>query len=107
MIDLKEEVERLRTIKDCEREIDWWCQSLSAPRSWHMAEALHGVCQPLSPCRQVVEGNRLADSAAVNSLSSPPPSSNLREEEEWTGTGSARWTSPIPTILGSPGASAQ
>ena len=83
MIDLKEEVERLRTIKDCEREIDWWCQSLSALRSWHMAEALHGACQPLPPCKQVVEGNRPADDAAVSSLSSPPPSSNLREEEEW------------------------
>ena len=59
--DLKEEVERLRTIKDCEREIDWWCQSLSAPRSWHTAEALHGACQPLPPCKQVVEGNRLVE----------------------------------------------
>ena len=61
VIDLKEEVERLRTIKDCEREIDWWCQSLSAPRSWHTAEALHGACQPLPPCKQVVEGNRLVE----------------------------------------------
>ena len=83
VIDLKEEVERLRTIKDCDREIDWWCQSLSAPKSWHMAEALHGACQPLLPCKQVVEGNRLADSAAVSSRSFPPPSGNLREEEEW------------------------
>ena len=83
VIDLKEEVERLRTIKDCEREIDWWCQYLSALRSWHTAEALHGACQPLPPCKQVVEGNRLADSAAVSSRSFPPPSGNLREEEEW------------------------
>ena len=77
-IDLKEDVERLRTIKDCEREIDWWCQSLSALRSWHTAEVLHGACQPLPPCKQVVEGNQPADGAAVSSLSSPPPSSNLR-----------------------------
>jgi len=83
VIDLKEEVERLRTIKDCEREIDRWCQSLSASRSWHTAEALHGACQPLPPCKQVVERNQPADGAAVSSLSSPPPSSNLREEEEW------------------------
>ena len=81
--DLKEEVERLRTIKDCERETDWWCHSLSAPRSWHTAKALHGACQPLLHCKQEVKGNQTADSAAVSSLSSPPPSSNLREEEEW------------------------
>ena len=78
VIDLKEEIERLRTIKDCEREIDWWCQSLSAPRSWHTAEALHGACQPLPPCKQVVEGNWPTDSVALSSLSSLPPSSNLR-----------------------------
>ena len=73
VIDLKEEVERLRTIKDCGREIDWWSQYLSAPRSWHTAEALHGACRPMMPCKQVVEGNRPADSAAVSSLSSSPP----------------------------------
>ena len=78
VIDLKEEVERLRTIKDCERETDWWCHSLSAPRSWHTAKALHGACQPLLHCKQVVKGNQTSDSAAVSSLSSPPPSSNLR-----------------------------
>ena len=33
VVDLKEEVERLRSIKECEREIDWWSQTLSAPRS--------------------------------------------------------------------------
>ena len=30
VVDLKEEVERLRTIKECERETDCWCQSLLA-----------------------------------------------------------------------------
>ena len=25
MVDLKEEVERLKSIWECEREIDWWC----------------------------------------------------------------------------------
>ena len=29
VVDLKEEVERLRSIKECERETDWWCQTLS------------------------------------------------------------------------------
>jgi len=33
VVDLKEEVERLRSIKECEREIDWWSQTLLAPRS--------------------------------------------------------------------------
>ena len=37
----------------------------------------------MMPCKQVVEGNRPADSAAVSSLSSPPPSRNLRGEEVW------------------------
>ena len=36
---LREEVERLRTIKDCEKEIDWWCQALSARRSRRATEA--------------------------------------------------------------------
>ena len=83
VVGLKEEVERLRSIRECEKEIDWWCQSLSALRSWHRAEVLHGACQPLPPCKQVVERNQPADGAAVSSLSSPPPSRNLREEEEW------------------------
>ena len=28
VVDLKEEVESLRSIRECEREIDGWCQSL-------------------------------------------------------------------------------
>jgi len=28
VVELKEEVERLRTIRECEREIDWWSDSL-------------------------------------------------------------------------------
>ena len=28
VVGLKEEVERLRSIRECEKEIDWWCQSL-------------------------------------------------------------------------------
>jgi len=30
VVDLKEEVERLRSIKECEGEIDWGCQTLWA-----------------------------------------------------------------------------
>ena len=28
VVELREEVERLRTIRECEREIDWWSDSL-------------------------------------------------------------------------------
>jgi len=51
VVDLKERVERLRTIKECESEIDWWCQSQSALRSRQPAEAPHGVFHPLLPCK--------------------------------------------------------
>ena len=80
-VDMKEEVKRLRSIRECEREIDWWCQILSAPRSWQSAEAPRGACHPLLPCKQVTEGNWQADSvpAAVSPLSSPPPSNNGEE----------------------------
>lgn len=37
--DLKEEVERLRRIRECEREIDCWSQSLPALRLRQPAEA--------------------------------------------------------------------
>jgi len=57
VVDLKEEVESLRIIRECEREIDGWCQSLSALRSRQPAEALHGARHPLPPCKQVTEGN--------------------------------------------------
>ena len=60
VIDLKKEVERLKSITECEREIDWWCQILSAPRSWQSAEAPRGACHPLLPCKQVTEGNQQA-----------------------------------------------
>ena len=46
VVDLKEEVERLRNIRECERKIDWWCQSLRALRSRQPAEALHGTHHP-------------------------------------------------------------
>jgi len=33
--ELKEEVERLRSIRECEREIDWWSRSLPSLRPRH------------------------------------------------------------------------
>ena len=44
------EQERLRSIKDCEIEIDGWCQALSALGSRHTAEAPQEACCPRSPC---------------------------------------------------------
>jgi len=52
--DLMQEGERLRSIKECEREIDSWYQTLPAPRSWQPDEA---VSHPLLSCKQVTEGN--------------------------------------------------
>ena len=43
VVDLEEEVERLRSIKECEKEMGWWCQTLSASRSWQPAETPHGA----------------------------------------------------------------
>jgi len=41
VVDLKEELERLRSIRKCERETDWWCQSLPALTSWAPRDAHH------------------------------------------------------------------
>ena len=72
---LREEVERLRAIKDCEKEIDWWCQALSAPRSQHATVAPYGACGLQSPCKQVTERNRQTDCAPdiVSPQSAPYP----------------------------------
>lgn len=83
--DPKEEGERLRRIRECEREIDWF---LPALRSRHPAEAPHGARHPLLPYKQVIGGNRQAGSvpATVKPLSSPPPNNNgdeLGGREQW------------------------
>ena len=33
--ELKEEVERLRTIRECEQELDWWSNALPCLRERH------------------------------------------------------------------------
>jgi len=57
-VDMKEEVKRVRSIRECEREIDWWCQTLLAMRSWQPLETPHIKSHPLPPCKQVTEGNQ-------------------------------------------------
>ena len=78
---LREEVERLRAIKDCEKEIDWWCQALSAPRSQHATVAPYGACGLQSPCKQVTERNRQTDCApdTVSPQSAPSPHNTYEE----------------------------
>jgi len=76
VVDLNDEVERLRSIKECERKIDWWCQILSAPRSWQPAKALHGECHPLPPCKQMTvepAGRQCSYCSEPPGLSSSPP----------------------------------
>ena len=46
-VDMKEEVKRLRSIRECEREIDWWCQALS-PQNLGSQLRLH--VERVTPC---------------------------------------------------------
>ena len=47
--ELKEEVERLRAIRECEQEIDWWSNSLPGLKERHWGETPQTVVDPL-PC---------------------------------------------------------
>ena len=57
---LKEDVERLRAIRECEREIDWWSNSLPGLKEGHRDETPQVVVDPL-PCRCRAEGGDLGD----------------------------------------------
>ena len=49
--ELKEEVERLRDIRECEREIDLWSNSLQGRKERHQGETPQIVVDSLpSPC---------------------------------------------------------
>ena len=48
--ELKEEVERLRSIRECEREIDWWTRTLPSLRQRQQREAPQEAEVPLPPC---------------------------------------------------------
>ena len=39
VVELREEVERLRSIRDCEREIDWWSSTLAPIKQQEQMEA--------------------------------------------------------------------
>ncbi|KGL90143.1 hypothetical protein N301_00086, partial [Charadrius vociferus] len=57
VVELREEVGRLRSIRDCESEIDWWSHTL---RQRQQEEALPEVDDPLPSCHQA-EGGDLRD----------------------------------------------
>ncbi|KFW72624.1 hypothetical protein AS28_04863, partial [Pygoscelis adeliae] len=55
--ELKEEVERLRSIWECEREIDWWSRTLPSLRQRQQMEAPREAEDPLTSCHQVERGD--------------------------------------------------
>jgi len=50
MAELKEEVERLRSIRECEREIDWWGSTLPSLRPKEQEAAPRKPENPLPSC---------------------------------------------------------
>jgi len=58
--ELKEEVERLRNIRECEREIDWWSRTLPSVRPRQQEAALQEAEDPL-PSFPKAEGGDLRD----------------------------------------------
>ena len=56
--ELKEEVERLRAIRECEREIDFWSNSLQGLKERYRGETPQMGVDPL-PCRRRAEGGDL------------------------------------------------
>ena len=58
--ELKEEVERLRSIRECEREIDWWSNTLAPLKQQEQMEAPNEAGNPSSSCYQA-EGGDLRD----------------------------------------------
>ena len=52
VVELKEEVERLRSIRECEREIDWWAHTLPSLRQRQQMEALQEAEVPVPSCHQ-------------------------------------------------------
>ena len=57
MAELKEEVERLRNIRECEREIDWWSSTLPSLRPRQQEAAPQEAEDPLSSCHQADRGD--------------------------------------------------
>ncbi|PKU29756.1 death-associated protein 1 [Limosa lapponica baueri] len=87
VVELKEEVERLRTIRECEREIDWWTHSL---RVREHVEASHTLEDPPPTSHLAVEGDLEKEgkwkqvparrSRQIPSLLLPPPELPLQNQ---------------------------
>jgi len=79
--ELKEEVERLRSIRECEREIDWWSHALPSPKQTQRMDASREAEDPL-PSRHQAEEEDLRDkkewkrvpARGVRQIPSRPPS---------------------------------
>ncbi|KAM8793368.1 LOW QUALITY PROTEIN: UV excision repair protein RAD23 homolog B-like [Eudromia elegans] len=61
VVELKEEVERVRAIRECEREIDWWSCVLQSSQASHPEEPPAPCGNPL-PSRHRAEGAELTES---------------------------------------------
>ena len=85
VVELREEVERLRTIRECEREIDWWSDSLRE-RDVEIPPP-QSVVDPLPCCSQAQRADSRGGMAAG-------PSSKMQ-------------ATPTPTYHGSSGVSTQ
>lgn len=70
--ELKKEVERLRNIRECEQEIDWWSNSLPYLQERDWDDTPQVVIESL-PCNSWVEGGDL----------SWVEGGDLRDEKEW------------------------
>jgi len=57
MAELKEELERLRSIRECEREIDWWSHFLASPRPRQQEAAPQEGEDPPPSCQQAERGD--------------------------------------------------
>jgi len=56
--ELKEEVERLRNIGECEREMNWWSRTLPSLRPRQQEAAPQEAEDPLPSCHQAERGDR-------------------------------------------------
>jgi len=76
--ELKEEVEILRIIRECEREIDWWSHALPSPRQAQRMDTPREADDPL-PSRHQAEGEDLRDSGEWK----PVPARGGRQIPSW------------------------
>ena len=86
VVELKEEVKRLRSIWDCEREIDWWSHAQPSLQEAHRGDALQAVGDRLLSPSQVGEGE-LRDSEV------------WKQVPVWGSEGTASHPVPLPIDL--------